>query len=507
MISSMAGYVIPMLVALFTTPLLLRGLGEAAYGLQSIVAVIIGYLAFTDMGLDLPITKFLAEDRARKDIESENFLLNTTLQLYAGIGIIGMVAIVLLADWFVRSVFQVPENLVSQAMIVFRLAGIGFFGSIGMSWGRAVAMGLQRFDLSYSVSVVISTAGTLIGLGVVYAGYGVVGYVLTRVLFSTLAGPVYFVLTRHLLSNFSFRWGLHRKTLRRVSGYVGYSTFNRIISGVTTRLDQALLAIWIGMASSGIYSVIIMLVTSLGYMLAHMLGFIFPMASEMQSLGQMDRLRDIFIRSSRFIAALAGLVFIPLFVLGDLFLKLWTPTIAEQATGVLRLLALAGYIGALAATLPNNMMVGLGKIRQFTIYGTIRAVVLATCCFVFVRSFGLVGAGLASLVTCSVDVVYFAIVIKRFLQISPLVLFRSAYLKPIILGSLLAGLYFLLRPLSVSWLGLVSVILGLTFIYVVAGYAIGVFGETEKRALMGLLVMIKLIRRDQLTKSVPPPLD
>lgn len=491
MISSMAGYIIPMLVALFTTPLLLRGLGEAAYGLQSLVAVIIGYLTFMDMGLDLPVTKLLAEDRARNNIEAENNLLSTTLQLYASIGLVGMVAIMFLAGWFVRVVFKVPEDLVSQAVIVFQLAGIGFLGSVGMSWGRAVAMGLHRFDLSYSVSVVLSTAGTLIGLGVVYAGYGVVGYVLTRTLFTVVAGPTYFILTRHLLPDFNFRWGLDKATMRRVRGYVGYGTFNRITSSLVSRLDQTLLGVWVGVAAAGIYSVPFMLMTSLGYMLAYMLGFIFPMASELQSLGQMDRLRDIFIRSSKFIAALAGLVFIPLFVLGDLFLALWTPTIAGQAAGVLQLLALAGYIGTLTATLPNNVMVGLGKMRQFTIYTTIRAMVLATFCFIFIHPLGIEGAGWALLFTCSVDIVYFFVFLRRYIQISPSLLLQKAYLKPVLLGVAFAALTFLCRPFAISWIGFAAVGTGLLVIYIAAGFVIGVFGESEKRALMILYNLVK----------------
>ena len=69
--SSAAGYIVPMLVNFITTPLLLRALGEAAFGLQSLV-VVVGYLSFMDMGLDLPIVKLLAEDRARNIVEAEN---------------------------------------------------------------------------------------------------------------------------------------------------------------------------------------------------------------------------------------------------------------------------------------------------------------------------------------------------------------------------------------------------------------------------------------------------
>ena len=486
MFSNATGYIVPMLINFITMPLLLRELGEAAFGLQSLVAVIIGYLTFMDIGFDLPITKLLAEDHSRKDIKGENHLLSTTLQLYVGVGLISIIVITLMANWLVKSIFKVPDDLTGQAVTVFRLAGIGFLGSMVMSWGRAVAMGLHRFDLSSSVSVILSTAGTLIGLGGVYAGYGVVGYVSIRVIFTLLAGPIYFGLTRYLLPNFSFLPGIDRATIRRVRSYVGYGALNRFTGSLAGRLDQTLLGIWVGVAAAGIYSVPFLLVNSLSYMLAAMLVFIFPMASELQSLGEMDRLRDIFIRSSRFIAALAGLIFIPLIVLGDLFLTLWTPTISAKAAGVLRLLALAGYIGTLTATLPNNVMVGLGKMRQFTVYATIRAVVLAVFCLIFIRPLGIEGAGWALLLTCSVDVIYLVIVLRFHLQLGVMQLFRQAYLKPVLLGIVFFGLSFLTRPLAVTWLGLGSAGVILAIVYLSAGFATGIFGETEKRAVTGL---------------------
>lgn len=486
------GYILPMLVNLITTPLLLKTLGETAYGLQSLVAVIIGYLAFMDMGLDLPIIKFLAEDRARKDKLAENHLLSTTLQLYLYIGLGGMISIILLSNWLAQYVFKIPSDLIDQAVIVFRIAGIGFLGSVGMSWGRALAMGIQRFDITYSVSIVISTAGTVLGLGVVYAGYGVVGYVLTRMIITTLAGPTYFLLTRHLIPEFRFIRGIDRSTLKRVSGYLGFGTFNRIISSLVSRLDQTLLGIWVGVAAAGIYAVPFLVVSSFGYMLAYMLGFIFPMASELQSLNQMDRLRDIFSRASQFIAALSGVIFIPLIILGNTFFKLWTPSIAMQVEGVFKLLCIAGYIGTITATLPNSIMVGIGKIRQFTIYLTIRSIVLSISCIIFIHALGLIGAGWALLITCLVDIIWFGIVLLRYLKISSLGYFLfKVYLKPFILTGGIAVVTLFLGQFSVSWLGLIAVGIAISLTFVLFGFLIGVFGETEKRALKEMITVLK----------------
>ena len=490
MLSGAGGYIVPMLVNLISVPLLLRGLGEAAFGLQSLVAVIVGYFTIMDMGLAWPIIKYLAEDRAKNDVESSNSMLNTTLHLYGAIGIVGMVIIFFAAEWLARSVFKMPAELIPQATLVFRLAGIGFLGSVGTSWGQALSMGLQRYEISSGVSIVSNVVGTGLGLVMVYAGYGVASYVLVRVIVSLASGPAHWLLARRLLSTFHIKWRIDFATLRRVRGYVGYGAINRAVSGLVGRLDQTLIGVWLGVAAAGVYSVPFLIVNSLGYMISFMLGFIFPMASELHSLKEMDSLRDIFTRATRFVSSLAGMIFVPLFVLGDIFLALWVPSIAGQAASVLRLLTLAGYMGTLCVCLANNIVIGIGHIRQFTIYTTIRGIVLGALCLLLIRPFGLEGAGWALLLTVIVDGVYLFVALRNYLHISPLVIFQTAYLKPIVLSVVLGALVWLARPLGHSWLGLIAITSVLELIYIFVGFRIGVFGDTEKRAMMGLYQMV-----------------
>jgi len=501
MLAGAGGYVVPMFVNLISIPLLLRGLGEAAFGLQSLVAVIIGYLTIMDMGLTWPIIKYLAEDRAKNDTESANRMLNTTLNLYGMIGIVGMVVIFLAAEWLARSVFKMPAELIPQATLVFRLASIGFLGSVGISWGQSLSMGLQRYEISGTVSVVSNVVGVGLGLVMVYAGYGVVSYVLVRVIVSLASGPAYWLLARRLLPTFRIKWRIDLATLQRIRGYVGYGAINRVVSSLVSRLDQTLIGIWLGVAAAGIYSVPFLVVNSLGYMISVMLGFIFPMASELQSLKEMDSLRDIFTRATLFVSSLAGMVFIPLFVLGDIFLALWVPSIAQQATSVLRLLTLASYMGVLCVCLTNSVVLGLGHMRQFTIYTTIRGIVLGALCLLLIRPFGLEGAGWALLLTVIVDGVYLFVALRNYLKISPLMLFRKSYLKPMTLSFVLGALFWLTRPWGHSWLGLVAIASVLELIYIFVGFRLGIFGDTEKRAVMGLykVVIDKFIRPEKVS--------
>jgi peptidoglycan biosynthesis protein MviN/MurJ (putative lipid II flippase) len=111
-------------------------------------------------------------------------------------------------------------------------------------------------------------------------------------------------------------------------------------------------------------------------------------------------------------------------------------------------------------------------------------------CVLLIRPLGIEGAALSVLLSNIVNVIYLVIVLKRYLQISLVFLFRMAYLKPIMLGFVLAGLSYLLRPLAGTWSGFILVGIALEIFFVGVGYLIGIFGETEKRAILGLRHMV-----------------
>lgn len=486
MLTSAAGYLIPMAVNFFATPLLLRGLGEAGYGLQNLVGVVTGYLIIMDLGLDIPIVKFLAEDHAIGNKESENALLSTTLQLYAVIGLGGMVAIMLMANVLATRVFKIPPDLVDASRFVFMLAGVGFLAYVFISWGRAVASGLQRYDIPNLISVVTNLAATVIGLAAVFAGFGVVGYVSVRIAGHLLSAAAYWISVRRLLPGFHFVWGIKRIVLKRIQGYVGSGLTLRFSGLLSNGLDRILIGTWLGVAAVGAYAVPLLIFNSLVYMIANVLNFTFPMASELYSTKQVDQLRSVYTRTSRFLAGIASLIFPLLFIFGDQFLNLWVESIAGQVIGVFRLMLLAGYISMLTVTLANNVAVGTGHIREFTIYIISRSLVITIGYLLLIRPFGLEGAGWALLIGGAVEIIFTLYIVKRCLKINLGTLLRETYVKPLLLGVALALLSFSFRPYSQSWIGLILVTSLAALVYLMVSYRLGIFGETEKRAVIGI---------------------
>ncbi len=201
MFSSVAGWLVPALANFAVTPILLSGLGEESYGLQGLVNVVIGYFVLMELGMDIPIIRFLAQKRINADSEGQSLLLCTTLQLYCFIGLIGLIIIGLGSEFLARNVFIVPESLIEDAVLVFKLTGVGFFGSVVTLWGRAATNGLQRYDISNAILAAVTLVGVGTGLIAVLMGAGVIGYVVCRVAAMLLAQQLFLLFFVHFCHN------------------------------------------------------------------------------------------------------------------------------------------------------------------------------------------------------------------------------------------------------------------------------------------------------------------
>lgn len=66
---------------------------------------------------------------------------------------------------------------------------------------------------------------------------------------------------------------------------------------------------------------------------------------------------------------------------------------------------------------------------------------------------------------------------------------REVCLRPIALGVVVAAATVVAHRLAASWVTLAATALVPVLTYALAGYRLGIFGETEKRALRGLWQM------------------
>ncbi len=97
-------------VALVTVPIFLRHIGDARFGVMTIVWILLGVFGFLDLGLSRAVTNALAKLRGAPQAERARVLL-TTLFISFGIGVIGGVALYVLGGFLLEHVISIPASL------------------------------------------------------------------------------------------------------------------------------------------------------------------------------------------------------------------------------------------------------------------------------------------------------------------------------------------------------------------------------------------------------------
>src|SRR6516164_7185136 len=87
------GSVAQLLTAFVMAPLLVRGLGDEAYGIWSLVEQILAYVMIVDFGFGASLVRYVSRFETARDVNNLNRLFNTTLLVFTVAGLIGLLAV------------------------------------------------------------------------------------------------------------------------------------------------------------------------------------------------------------------------------------------------------------------------------------------------------------------------------------------------------------------------------------------------------------------------------
>ncbi len=115
-----------LLLFMVTTPIVVHGLGYEAYGIMSLVLVLVGYFSFFDLGMSQATVKFVSEHLARGEKNQVHQVVSTSIFTNFVLGILGGILIALLTPLFAEKIFRVSPFLQGDAKLSFYILAIGF---------------------------------------------------------------------------------------------------------------------------------------------------------------------------------------------------------------------------------------------------------------------------------------------------------------------------------------------------------------------------------------------
>lgn len=243
-------------ISLLFTPFMLRKLGQAEYGLLSLVNSIVAYLTILDFGFSNAIVRYTAKHRAQGDKEGEQSLYGMFLLLYLVIGIVSFV-VGLFVLYNMGSLFgnSLSPKELEIAKVLFLIAIIDISVAFPLSLYSSIIIAYEKFTFSRLMQLIRICITPLFTLAILIVGYKAIGMMVVTITVSILIDIANFVYCRRKLNiRMSFQH-FNLSILKEIIIYSFYIFLNMIIDRLYWTTDKVILGIYSGAAAVSIYSI------------------------------------------------------------------------------------------------------------------------------------------------------------------------------------------------------------------------------------------------------------
>lgn len=373
-------------------------MGTDDYGVYTLVMSMLGIIWILDLGLSVPVTKFVAEFEAKKQSEQADEIISATLLLLSLIGVFAFVILYFTAE-IIAGMFA--DTDVEQMVPAIRLAALAIALQFPCIVLGAVIMGRQNFGLLSRISIFVETIRTATILLVLYLGYGLLAVMWVGVAIAILSLGVYIHLCR---TRYSYRLvpAYNRRAREVLLGFSLQITLSTLARTLRFRADRILLGFFAGVRDVAYYGACITPALLLLRLNALIVSVTLPIASEQDALSaeepsreSADRLRTLVTEGTRRALIIAMLITSPLIILTDSILMLWLDAEFADRGGIALQLFAAATFFELFQRIGTTTLVGMGQTNVELKYQGSLALASLALYFVLIPHLGIYGASLA----------------------------------------------------------------------------------------------------------------
>jgi O-antigen/teichoic acid export membrane protein len=407
----------PLIVAVFSIPILIHGLGKDRFGVLTLAWALIGYASLFDIGLGRALTQLVAKKLGSGKDHEIPTLAWTSLLLMLGLGIAGAAVIITISPWLVHHVLKVPEALQPEVVIAFRLLGLSVPVVIVTAGLRGLLEAHQRFKLVNALRIpigVFTFAGPLLVLPFSQSLVPVVGVLVAGRFVGCLA---HLWLCLRVVPELRKRIIWHRPSAGPLLRFGGWMTVSNIVGPLMVTLDRFLIAGLISVTAVAYYATPYEVVTKLWLVPGAVVGVMFPAFSTSFAHNR-ERAAVLYDRSVKYIFLILFPIVLLIVVLAQDGLKVWLGAeFARNSAGVLQWLAVGVFINSLAQV-PFALVQGAGRPDLTAKLHLVELPCYLLALWWMVRAFGIEGAAIVWTGRVAIDALVLFGFGRRFLPIS-----------------------------------------------------------------------------------------
>jgi O-antigen/teichoic acid export membrane protein/glycosyltransferase involved in cell wall biosynthesis len=358
---NLLGYAAPLVVGFATLPFVIRGLGTERFGILSLIWIVFGYFSFLDMGLGRATIRFVADALGRGDFDEIPKYVWTSVLIQCGLALAGTLLLALITPFLVERVLNIPLEFHADVRAAFRLMAVSLPVIMVSTSFRGVLEAQQRFDLVNLVKIPASSANYLVPFAALFLWKSLVGIVVLLLAARLITLLVWIGLAFRAFPNLRGRIRFHREKLGGLLSYGGWATVSSFIGAILENLDRFVIGTVMTVRDVSFYSAPYEAVGRLGILPNSLVTALFPVFSLLKGGLAEDKIRDLFVRTLKYILIIVGGLVIPIVLLARVILRLWLGQEFALQSGLVFQLIAAGFLFLSFSYVAFNLIQGIGR--------------------------------------------------------------------------------------------------------------------------------------------------
>jgi O-antigen/teichoic acid export membrane protein len=391
---------------LVLTPIILYYVTIEEYGLWSYCFVILSYLATTAFGFNNTYIRYAADYRSRNENEKLNELLSTGLITMSGFSAAILCVLWLLIPSLLSLLGIDPELHETARLLLLGTAAI-FVLNTGLAGFQCILEGEQRIVLVRKILLAASVIEIALILVFFETGFGV---------FALLwAFVVRLVVTIILCAFFAFRVFpflrvsarlYRRESLRAFLGFGNQMNLLGLLALLINSLDRIFITRILHLQAVGVYEIGRKL-PNMGLMLPGAIaGTLMPAASHLEGSSQQQRLKRLYLASTRYLMMLSSIPYAFLIFFAPRIIETWVGTGFDESVYVMQILAVGTFIN-LFTGIGTACARGIGKPKYEIQYMILSTLFILATAVPLIHRLGIAGGAWAYCIGQTVGSLYF----------------------------------------------------------------------------------------------------
>jgi O-antigen/teichoic acid export membrane protein len=396
--TDMGGQAFLTLANFIAVPFILRFTSSSLYGFWVATLSILGFLALTDLGLGVSLTRLIAGSDPRKNASESSGVVSTAFYSFCLVGLV-FLGLGLGMSPYIPGWFKIPAGETKEVITAYTIAIVSGAISLPATTFGSVVIGFQRMAAGNIIRNVFSVAGVGLSIGLLYFNVRLAALPLASLFTVLTVGFGNYVYVRKNYSQIQVRFSLANKSdLKRLFSFGGYFQLGRIANIVASSTDSMVIAATLGASHVTPYAVSSKLATTFNSNIASKLPIaVFPAISQMYAQGETDKVRGSFLRLSEYSTRLAAIGCAVLLLANREFVGLWVGP--SYFGGVALNVVFAFWV--LQSTLIHGigvMVHATGDLRNWVFMSLAEAVLNLVLTLLLVKPLGLVGVALGTVI-------------------------------------------------------------------------------------------------------------